>query len=861
MRPVEEDGDHEREHWESLLELCEGYRELHAAEPPLERRALSWARCTAFAQVILGARGERLHRGTSTKPRVIWVLAATDEVEGALAAEGYFKDASWLDRAASEVVILGSAVRQLSPGPASNGQHCAVRATSYAHLKDLPSPHLAMVFMPDRQNDAFEPGDGHSLDGSSRAIPRDVMSMLVGVPVVVSTCFKPSPRFGQRLRSLGNLLLLQETRCPFSSAGDLQSQFADNSWITAVRGPDALEFLLNLEICCELPSALPEEHRLPAVFWGILDLKYDGSKPILERVRVLETGDGRISKFSGDGAAIQELMRSRYTSKESGVLRKFHVISADKKLTHDLMELAGYNHIVPGQVCYPRHYDMKLAQRISSELNLDESDKVVLKLCNRSRAAGVIVAPVDELDEVLEEILIPPPKMDGWLQEKNRPLQEGRCSAGDLNLVWGSFEEQKRHWWANESPCFVAERWCTSTPLQKGGKFYDGTMRVGFVVLYKRDLRTEAKTDAVETGSAGPGPDVPQPEELAVHWLGGYWKLPKRDMRSADLRERVVSAARTSGTAPVRSAVLAEVYSSLGDSVQQLFGGVEPSSKMLADHYASQPELAAYLTARLAVSIRESSRMKKMLYDAQVLVGKGLEERGKQFVESFIARCHGVLEARSDAKDRWDSAKRHFLKALKCSPANANALYLLGMASLELGKPAEAVTFMNKSLLLDPDFRAPYVNLGAAYLRLRLFEETIAISEACLERHPSSPQCVYHIGVACCQLSLLNEARESGGVPLSHADKELSDELRKRALECLLHARQSEEGQKRKPNPGTCRVPEAPWLESDRLMIEILAADHHRPPEVSGGYTQDSTLPREVRLPPTVGWKIFGWRT
>ena len=35
--------------------------------------------------------------------------------------------------------------------------------------------------------------------------------------------------------------------------------------------------------------------------------------------------------------------------------------------------------------------------------------------------------------------------------------------------------------------------------------------------------------------------DVPQPEELAVHWLGGYWKLPKRDMCSADLRERVVS--------------------------------------------------------------------------------------------------------------------------------------------------------------------------------------------------------------------------------------------------------------------------------------------------------------------------------
>ena len=40
------------------------------------------------------------------------------------------------------------------------------------------------------------------------------------------------------------------------------------------------------------------------------------------------------------------------------------------------------------------------------------------------------------------------------------------------------------------------------------------------------------------------------------------------------------------------------LYFSTGDSVQQLFGGVDPSSKMLADRYKEAPELAAYLTAR-----------------------------------------------------------------------------------------------------------------------------------------------------------------------------------------------------------------------------------------------------------------------
>ena len=73
-------------------------------------------------------------------------------------------------------------------------------------------------------------------------------------------------------------------------------------------------------------------------------------------------------------------------------------------------------------------------------------------LCNRSRAAGVIIVPVDELDEVLEEILVPPPDTDAWLNAKIDALN-GRSVAGD-ELRWGSFDEQCRHWWSNESPVY-----------------------------------------------------------------------------------------------------------------------------------------------------------------------------------------------------------------------------------------------------------------------------------------------------------------------------------------------------------------------------------------------------------------------
>ena len=204
---------------------------------------------------------------------------------------------------------------------------------------------------------------------------------------------------------------------------------------------------------------------------------------------------------------------------------------------------------------------------------------------------------------------------------------------------------------------------------------------------------------------------------------------------------------------------------------------------------------------------------------------------------SFIARCYGVLEARSDAKDRWDTAKRHFQKSLKPGAAvagirrmlgtdtstvtgagtvtltgagtgtvantgagtGAGTLYLSLFLSFSFsatcqsrhqappikrqhlvsprhgragtwqvwrrcqlheqelvaclivlsGDPCLALAYATLvgslgARLLDPDFRAPYVNLGVAYLRMKLFEEAIHISEACLDRHPSSPQCQHH---------------------------------------------------------------------------------------------------------------------
>merc|ERR1712151_960749 len=95
----------------------------------------------------------------------------------------------------------------------------------------------------------------------------------------------------------------------------------------------------------------------------------------------------------------------------------YQVISADKKLTHDLLEQAGYGHIVPKQGCFPRVYKPDLAKQVITQLGLRPDDTVVLKLCNRSRAAGVMIVPCNELDEMLKDLLNPPEDLEAWFKD------------------------------------------------------------------------------------------------------------------------------------------------------------------------------------------------------------------------------------------------------------------------------------------------------------------------------------------------------------------------------------------------------------------------------------------------------------
>jgi len=107
-------------------------------------------------------------------------------------------------------------------------------------------------------------------------------------------------------------------RCPFSAgAGDPSLKYDDNGWIFGTRA----KALATAALVCPEP-ALPAG-KVKIMFWGIVDLKYDHHKPLLERIRVLETGDGRISRFSGDGAPIQKHFEDHYQLQEQEAALQF----------------------------------------------------------------------------------------------------------------------------------------------------------------------------------------------------------------------------------------------------------------------------------------------------------------------------------------------------------------------------------------------------------------------------------------------------------------------------------------------------------------------------------------------------------
>jgi len=490
--------------------------------------------------------------------------------------------------------------------------------------------------------------------------------------------------------------------------------------------------------------------RRPAAYYGIVDLKYDKRRTPGQRVKLLELGNGRSSRFSGHGKHIASRWQEGYMLRKQ--IDRSNLVQ-NKKMMHDICVECSLSHLRPKQVFFPRVYTSDLAKRVTEGLrNVEELGScavpVVLKLANRCRSAGVVVVhPGADLKATLRILLSPCEEY--LLSHVDSMLQAA------LTLDPSSMEEHRLHWWSNECPVFVAEQCVVSHPIsiERAGESqqYDATMRVGFVLLHN---------DA--------GPDMP----LMVEFLGGYWKLPAEPITSADVHARCVSKA-SSGTLPVDSDDLQVVYQELRHALPKIFSfdknGVEDTMK----RYEQNALLFSFALARhAAVKLQSEGKEKlKTLASGPVaptskpqtlelldmakqrlagITSKRWEEMAHEefevrVVASYIERQLGIVEASSG---RWGIAEAHFHRALELHQWNATARHLVGFCKLLKGAPYLAEVSFVVSIGLDPEFKASYVNLGFVALDQADYEKAVSVSAAGLKRHPFAFQCSYNLGLA-----------------------------------------------------------------------------------------------------------------
>lgn len=502
--------------------------------------------------------------------------------------------------------------------------------------------------------------------------------------------------------------------------------------------------------------------RIPLVFWGICDIKYDPRLPMKDRLKVLELGDGRSSRFSHDGAPIKDRYDKGYQMDTSPL--KSQVMVDNKKFTHDTFVECGLAFLRPAQFSYPRRYDFNLANRIIQDLKVSEDGAVVLKLVNRARGAGIIVCPVNVLDKTLKILLIPPvgTKLDQWFQE-HTPNALNKDQYKEL------LDEHKLHYWTNECPLFVVEELChsLSVPMPEMGKdkLYDGTLRVAFGLQ-----RREGEQDQVD-----------------IHWLGGYWKLPPFSLSEIagnsleDVNARYVSSFNTEEkrTAPVEKRLLRDVYATLTPALPSIFKHGNIGFKDLINKYSDSLNFRAFAMTRLAASLRntgEWGRIPGVLEQAKRLIkvpaSFDFNFLPEGSVLSYIDRTLGVNAA---LHGNWSNASNHFKDALKKFPTNATAHYLKGVCLQEDGKFSEAAECCLKSIALDPDFRSPCMSLGECWSRMGKYQGAVDACLVCLHRQPDAPIAQHIMGQAIYQM-LRNGSQGS---------ETKTEELRAKALKCM----------------------------------------------------------------------------
>jgi tetratricopeptide (TPR) repeat protein len=92
-------------------------------------------------------------------------------------------------------------------------------------------------------------------------------------------------------------------------------------------------------------------------------------------------------------------------------------------------------------------------------------------------------------------------------------------------------------------------------------------------------------------------------------------------------------------------------------------------------------------------------------------------------------------------------ASQLYRQIISAEPANAEALHLLGVASLQLGQPHQALPLLEQAVALQPGASAVHTNLGEAYRAMGQLERAEASYRLALRLKPENADAAYNFGL------------------------------------------------------------------------------------------------------------------
>jgi TolB-like protein/Flp pilus assembly protein TadD len=123
--------------------------------------------------------------------------------------------------------------------------------------------------------------------------------------------------------------------------------------------------------------------------------------------------------------------------------------------------------------------------------------------------------------------------------------------------------------------------------------------------------------------------------------------------------------------------------------------------------------------------------------------------------------AHSVTSKMLIARHAYDEAIAETERALALDPNDANSFISMAYALIYVGKPTEAVSYIEKAMRIDPDYPAYYLFIrGLAHFGMEQFKKAASLFEKALERNPENYVTLIPLAATYAHLNREKEAKD-----------------------------------------------------------------------------------------------------